>query len=78
MGKLGVSIYPPQGEIKKYKDYLKMAAIYGFTRVFTCLISLGEDIDNNLNQFREITGIAKDLGMEVIADVDPSIFKKLI
>lgn len=77
MQKLGVSIYPPQGDIKKYKDYLKMAAIHGFTRVFTCLISLGENIDNSINQFKEITNTAKELGMEVIADVDPSIFKKL-
>ncbi|MEW9094269.1 MAG: MupG family TIM beta-alpha barrel fold protein [Clostridiaceae bacterium] len=77
MGKLGVSVYPPQGEIKKYKEYLKMAAKYGFTRVFTCLISLGENIDNSLNQFKEITNTAKELGMEVIADVEPSIFKKL-
>ncbi len=77
MKSLGVSIYLGHGEVNKYKEYLNMAADYGFTRVFTCLLSLEDNLAETLKEFSEIMRNARDLGMEVIADVDPSIFKKL-
>lgn len=77
MKTLGISIYLGHGTVEKYKDYLQKAAKYGFTRVFTCLISLEKNLEDRIKEFSEIMNYAKSLGMEVIADVDANIFKKL-
>lgn len=74
MRRLGVSIYPQNASVKENKAYLQLATKYGFTRVFTCLISMTRDKEKFINEFSEIMNYAKFLGMEVIADVSPSIF----
>lgn len=72
MRKLGISIYPENANVDAIKTYITKAAKYGFSRIFTCLISLDETL---IAQFKEITHHATALGMEVIADVDPNVFK---
>lgn len=74
MRKLGVSIYPQNASIEENKKYLGLAAKHGFTRVFTCLISMKGDKEKAIREFSEIMNYAKSLGMEVIADISPSIF----
>lgn len=76
MHRLGVSIYPDNSSIKEDKKYLDMASKYGFTRVFTNLLSI-DDNNKFLKSFKEIITYASDLGMEVIADVSPSVFETL-
>lgn len=77
MKRLGVSIYVDQAPKAEILDYLTRAAAHGFTRVFTCLISAAGESDDFIEDFKEVTSHASDLGMEVIADVDPSVFEKL-
>jgi len=74
MRKLGVSIYPQNSSKEESLEYLKLAAKYGFVRVFTCLISMKDDKEKSIREFGEIMNYAKSLGMEVVADVSPSVF----
>lgn len=77
MGLLGISIYPEHSTVEKDKAYLKLAASYGFKRVFTCLLSVNKPQEEIKSEFKEIIGYANELGMEVIVDVSPSVFEKL-
>ncbi len=74
MKHLGISIYPDRANHEENKAYVSLASKYGFTRIFTCLISAENDIDKVKEEFSDITSYAKLLGMEVIADVSPSVF----
>lgn len=77
MGQLGISIYPEHSTVEKDKAYLKLAAKYGFKRVFTCLLSVNKPKEEIKAEFKDIIGYANELGMEVIVDVAPSVFKNL-
>jgi uncharacterized protein len=77
MKKLGISIYPERAEKNAWLNYIDLAASYGFTRVFTCLISVEGDKDKIIKNFVDITSHANRLGMEIIADVSPDVFKEL-
>lgn len=77
MRRLGISVYPNHGSMEKNIAYINLAGKLGYSRIFTCLIS--EDNKNTeevVNEFKEITHFANSLGMEVVADVEPPIFKK--
>lgn len=78
MKKLGISIYPQNASVEEIKDYIKLASKYGFKRIFTCLISAADnDLDKALSEIKEILDVANENGMEVIADIDPNVFKAL-
>jgi uncharacterized protein len=74
MKQLGISIYPDRASSERNKAYVSLASQYGFTRIFTCLISADNDIDRSKEKFCDIVHHAKLLGMEVIADVSPAVF----
>jgi hypothetical protein len=74
---LGISIYPEKASFEENLSYLKLAHKYGFTRVFTCLLSVAGDKEKIVNEFKEIIGEANKLGMEIIADVSPRVFGEL-
>ena len=73
MKKLGISIYPDKTTFQDNKNYLELGSKYGFSRVFLNLLSLSKEI---LENFKEIVKVARDLNMEVIADVSPGVFKE--
>ncbi len=73
MRKLGISVYPGRAGLEETKAYISLASRYGFTRLFTCLISAEKDLD----KVKEVAGHAEGLGMEVIADVSPAVFEAL-
>lgn len=77
MRKLGISIYPERATVSDWINYMELAAKYGFSRIFTCLISVDGDKEKIIKEFGEITSYAHELGMEVIADVNPMVFKEL-
>ena len=77
MHKLGVSIYPDKSNIEEDKRYLELVNKYGFERVFTNLLSVDLGEGGSFANFKEIVKYAEDLGMEVIADVSPEVFKAL-
>ena len=43
MARLGLSIYPENSTLEKDLEYLRLAGKYGFSRVFTCLLSVGDE-----------------------------------
>lgn len=78
MRRLGISIYPNNSTVEEIKNYIRLAAKYGFERIFTCLISASDkEIDLIVDEFRDIVSVANENKMEVIADIDPTVFKKL-
>lgn len=77
MKRLGISVYTGYGTLEENMEYIKLASSYGFKRIFTCLISLGEkNIDTVVEEFKTIVHYANHCGMEVVADVAPEIFRK--
>lgn len=77
MGQLGISVYPEHATLQENKDYLALAAKYGFTRVFTCLLSVNKPKEEIKDDFKELIDYAKSLNMSVIVDVSPSVFDQL-
>ncbi|WP_288221117.1 DUF871 domain-containing protein [uncultured Clostridium sp.] len=78
MHRLGISIYPNNSSVEEIQDYIRLAAKYGFERIFICLISASDkDIELVLEEFKAILKVANENSMEVIADIDPSVFNKL-
>ncbi|MDR0298172.1 MAG: DUF871 domain-containing protein [Streptococcaceae bacterium] len=77
MGKLGISIYPERSSFEKDKAYLDLAHRHGFKRVFTSLLEITDDKDVVLSHFRRPIEHATQLGMEVMVDINPSLFEQL-
>lgn len=77
MPRLGISIYPEKASFEENQQYLKMASQYGFTRVFTCLLSAKGDVNEIKEEYRRIIEYANSLGMEVVIDVSPTVFDTL-
>ncbi|KAF1297402.1 outer surface protein [Enterococcus sp. JM4C] len=77
MRRLGISVYPNHSSVAEIKAYLALAAKYNFKRVFTCLLSVDEGKEKIVEEFTETIHFAKELGLEVIADVSPKVFGEL-
>ena len=78
MKRLGISVYPNHTSIEENIKYIELAAKYGFKRIFTCLLSAADkEVGEIVAEFKEMVDVANKNGMEVIADLDPTVFKKL-
>jgi len=77
MHKFGISIYPNQKTLEENIEYIRLASKYGYKRIFTCLISLGDSIESSIENFRKLITVANEESMEVIADVTPDVFNAL-
>ena len=78
MKRLGISVYPEHCDMDKILDYINLSAKYGFERIFTCLLSVeGKSNEEIIEDFKVMINVANENNMEVIADIEPSIFKKL-
>lgn len=77
MRNLGISIYPMHNTVEEIKEYIDLAAKYGFKRVFTCLLSVDGDKEKIVEEFKTTIAHANKYGMEVIADVSPRVFGEL-
>lgn len=77
MGRLGISIYPEKTTSKEIYDYIDKAAENGFTRIFSCLLSVKDTKENIIKKFKSINEYAKFKGFEVILDVNPRVFGEL-
>ena len=69
---LGVSVYPDMRPMKEIRSYLKRAAQYGFTRVFTSIFSIEGTPREVLACTSELNGCAHEFGMEVSLDINPA------
>ena len=77
MRKLGISIYPDKSSLEEMKDYINKASNYGFSRIFSCLLSVDKPKEVIKQEFLEVNEYAKSKGYEVIVDVSPRVFDEL-
>ena len=77
MKRLGLSIYPEKSTLEEIKSYLKDASELGFSRVFSCLLSVNKPAEEIKKEFTEINTYAHELNYEVIVDVSPRVFGEL-
>ncbi|GFP77500.1 DUF871 domain-containing protein [Clostridium fungisolvens] len=77
MKRLGISVYPGHQSTEEIIEYINLAGKYGYKRIFTCLISTDKEIDETVSEFKQVLAAAKNNDMEVIADLDPTVFKRL-
>ncbi len=75
--KLGISIYPDKSSLEEMKTYIETASKYGFSRIFSCLLSVDKPKEAIKEEFLEVNTFAKNLGYEVIVDVSPRVFGEL-
>ena len=69
---LGVSVYPDLRPMKEIRSYLKLAAQYGFARVFTSIFSIEGTPREVLACTAELNECAHEFGMEVSLDINPA------
>lgn len=74
MRRLGISIYPEKSDKQEILNYVKKMSEIGFSRIFTCLLSVTKAKEEIVKDFKEINVFAKELGYEVILDVSPKVF----
>lgn len=74
---IGLSIYPERSTFEEDKAYLDLAHKYGFKRIFTSLLQINGDKDEVMAGFKKIIDYANSLGMEVMIDIAPHLFKQL-
>ncbi|MEG0297160.1 MAG: DUF871 domain-containing protein [Clostridium sp.] len=78
MKRLGISVYPNHVPMEKTIAYIELAAKYGFSRIFTCLLSAADkSTEEIVEEFKEMLAVANKHNMEVIADLDPTVFNNL-
>jgi uncharacterized protein len=74
---LGISLYMENATVEENINYIDLAAKYDFKRIFTCLISIeGKTMEDTIKQFKQITAAANRNGMEIIADIDHTVFER--
>ncbi|WP_411169716.1 DUF871 domain-containing protein [Clostridium sp. MB05] len=77
MGKLGISIYQEKTTEEEIYKYIDTASENGFSRIFSCLLSVNDTKENIANKFRKTNEYAKSKGFEIIVDVSPRVFNEL-
>ncbi|SCK03909.1 Uncharacterized conserved protein [uncultured Clostridium sp.] len=77
MGKLGISIYQEKSTEQEIKNYIDKATENGFSRIFSCLLSVEESKEVIVEKFKATNSYAKAKGFEIIVDVSPKVFNYL-
>lgn len=77
MGKLGISIYQEKSTEEEILRYIDKATENGFSRIFSCLLSVDESREEIVKKFKKTNEYAKSKGFEIIVDVSPAVFDKL-
>lgn len=77
MGKLGISIYVEKTTEQEIFNYIDKAAECGFSRIFSCLLSVNEPKEVITEKFKRINDYAHKKNFEVIVDVSPRVFDDL-
>lgn len=76
MHKLGISVYPDKTPMEEVYAYMEKAAKLGFSRIFTCFLSIPEDERAAyMVEFKKFMEKAHELGFEVAADTNPAVFE---
>lgn len=77
MHKLGISVYPEKEEPQEMYAYMREAAQLGYSRIFTCFLSVQESKEEMVKKFTEFMREAHRLGFEVAVDTNGQVFRKL-
>lgn len=77
MKRLGISVYPEHTTNEKTYEYIRKAGSLGYKRVFTCFLSVKENKDEVVANFRNLCAVAHESGMTVSADTNPEVFERL-
>ena len=77
MRKLGISIYLEKSTIKEIFAYIDRAKDAGFSRIFSCLLSVTKDKEEIKKDFLIVNTYAKEKGFEIFVDVSPKVFDSL-
>ena len=77
MKRLGISIYPEKATQEETFAYMERAAAAGFSRIFSCLLSVPDDREAIRRDFSAMNAHAHELGFEVILDCNPRVFDDL-
>ena len=76
--RLGISLYPEFALEKDNLNYLETAAKYGFDLLFLAMLGVKEGSKKEVfERYKKYTYKAKELGYEIIVDVNPMVFDKL-
>ncbi len=76
MHKLGISVYPDKTPMEEVYTYMEKAAKLGYSRIFTCFLSIPEDErEAYMVEFKDFMKKAHELGFEVAADTNPAVFE---
>lgn len=76
MSKLGFSIYPEHSSYEEVMDYVREMVELGCTRVFSCFLSLDGDGMDVVAYYTRVFKACRELGLEVVVDTNPEVFKK--
>lgn len=77
MTELGVSVYPDLSPAEAIRDYLKLAASYGASRVFSSMFSVPGENEEIIAYFRDFIQTAHQYQMKVSLDVNPVFLERL-
>ncbi len=77
MHRFGISVYPEHSTPDRDEEYIRLAAKYGFRRIFTCLLSVEEPPEIIKEKFSKMIHMAKELGFIVGVDTNPEVFAYL-
>ena len=77
MHRLGISLYPEHSTQEKDFAYMELAAKYGFSRIFTCLLSVEKGAEETVAEFGGFRKRAHELGYTVAVDTNPHVFERL-
>lgn len=75
--RLGISLYPDLASKEENIKYLETASHYGFDILFIAFLGAKGTKDEIIERYLPYTSKAKELGFEIIADVNPQVFDKL-
>lgn len=77
MHRLGISLYPEHSTPERDRAYMELAAGHGFSRIFTCLLSVERDARSTVEEFGGFIRQAHDLGFVVAVDTNEQVFERL-
>lgn len=77
MHRLGISLYPEHSTQAADFACMERAAALGFSRIFTCLLSVKKDAAGTIAEFGAFMKKAHELGFEVAVDTNEEVFERL-
>ena len=77
MHRLGISLYPEHSTPEADDAYMALASKYGFSRIFTCLLSVDKSPEETVAEFSQFMDRAHGYGFTVAVDTNPRVFQHL-